>query len=279
VAFVDLLLNLVGLVLLLAWRTAGKPAQIRGAGTLLSNLKPAGSRPTKRWGYLVTLAGLLLARPLLYSTIAAGLNWTPMIGLGSAALAFRADDPGRLLLHSLLSFGWAWIAALAWATVVVALTSLEREPESGSKVLREMLGWLGRCPIWLQLLFPLFTAAAGWALLTLPLASLGILPRVPPGPELLAQSAVIGASVWLSLKWLLTGILLLRLINTYIYFGSHPLWDFIHRIGGLLIRPLVWLPVRFGKLDFTPLVAAALVWVVWWGFELGLARLFARLNL
>ncbi len=278
-ALVDLLLNLIGLVLLLAWRTAGKPAQVRGAGTLLSNLKPAETRPAKRWGYLLALAGLLLARPLLYSVIASGLNWTPMIGLGSAALAFRADDPGRLVLHSLLSFGWAWIIAIAWATVLIALTTLEREPEGWSRALREMLGWLGRLPVLLQLIFPWLTAAFAWAILTVPLAGLGILPRVPPGPELAAQCVVVATSVWLSLKWLLCGILLLRLVNTYIYFGNHPLWDFIHRIGGLLIRPLGWLPVRFGKLDFTPVVAAAIVWTVWWAGGVGLMRMFARLNL
>lgn len=278
-AFIDLLLNLIGLVLLLAWRTAGRPAQVRGAGTLLSNLKPAESRATKRWGYLVALGGLLLARPLLYSAIATGLNWTPMIGLGSTALAFRADDPGRLVLHSLLGFGWVWVNAVAWATVLIALTCLEREPEGWSKVLREMLGWLGRGPVWLQLPFPWLAAGVAWALLTFPLVSLGILPRIPPGPELAMQSAVVGASVWLSLKWLLVGILLLRLINTYIYFGNHPLWDFIHRIGGLLIRPLGWLPVRLGKLDFTPLVAAAIVWALWWAMGAGLTRQFARLNL
>lgn len=278
-ALVDLLLNLIGLVLLLAWRTAGRPAVVRGAGTLLSNLKPAESRPTKRWGYLVALGAVLAARPVLYSVAAVGLNWTPMIGLGSAALAFRADDPGRLLLHSLLSFGWAWLIAQAWATVLISLSALEREPEGWSKLLREFLGWLGRTPIWFQLPFPLLAAGIMWAVLTLPLASLGILPRVPALPELAAQAAVVGASVWLSLKWLLAGVLLLRLVNTYIYFGNAPVWDFIHRTGGTLIRPLFWLPVRFGKLDFTPLIAAAVIWAVWLGFEIGLTRAFARLNL
>lgn len=278
-AIVDLLLNLIGLVLLLAWRTAGKPVAVRGAGTLLSNLKPAESRPTKRWGYLLALGGVLLARPLIYSVAAAGLTWTPMIGLGSAALAFRADDPNRLLLHSLLSFGWAWLIAMSWATVLVALTALEREPEGWSKVLREFLGGLGRLPVGLQLVCPFLLGALAWALLTVPLANLGILPRVPAGPELAAQAVVVGASIWLSLKWLLSGVLLLRLINTYIYLGNAPFWDFIHRVGGTLIRPLGWLPVRFGKLDFTPLIAAAVVWAVWWGLEIGLARAFSSLNL
>lgn len=278
-AIVDLLLNLIGLVLLLAWRTAGKPAAVRGAGTLLSNLKPAESRPTKRWGYLLALGGLLLARPLVYSVAAMGLNWTPMIGLGPAALAFRADDPNRLILHSLLSFGWAWLAATAWATVLVALTALEREPEGWSRILREFLGRLGRIPIWLQLIFPLLAGGLAWVLLTVPLANLGILPRIPAGPELAAQAAVVGASVWLSLKWLLVGVLLLRLVNTYIYLGNAPFWDFIHRVGGTLIRPLAWLPVRLGKLDFTPLITAALVWTLWWGMEIGLARAFASINL
>jgi uncharacterized protein YggT (Ycf19 family) len=125
---------------------------------------------------------------------------------------------------------------------------------------------------------PTLLAAAGWAVATFPLTQLGVLPSRAEPAQLALEAGLIGLSLWLSLKWLLCGILLLRLIHTYVYFGSQPIWDFINRVGGLLIRPLQWLPVRFGKLDLTPLAAAALVWFAWWALELGLARAFAQIH-
>lgn len=278
-ALIDQLLNLIGLVLWLAWRGTGRASAVQGAGTLLSNLKPAEARPTKRWVYLLALLGLLLVRPLLYSTLAGNLNWTPLLGLGSTTLAFRADYLVRLVCHSFLSFGWTWLVADSWLLFLITVTALEREPDGWTRLFRQIAGWAGRWPVPLPLLLPTLAAGLGWVLAVYPLAGCGVLPEVPPVKQLLGQAGVIGLSVWLSLKWLVGGILLLRLVSTYVYFGSHPMWDFVQRTGGILLRPLQWLPVRFGKLDFTPLVAIALVWLAWWGLELGLARTFSRLSL
>lgn len=279
-AAVDQLLNVIGLVLWLSWRGAGRPPASRGAGTLLSNLKSANTRPPRRWAYLAALAGLILLRPLLYGAFAASIQWTPLLPLGSTALAFRADSLLRLELYSVLSFGWAWLVLQSWLLTLGLLVSGAASPADGwERAFRDFSGWPARLPRWLRPLVPSVLAGIGWAAACLPLARLGVLPGMPQPAVLAGQAAIVGLSVWLPLKWLLGLLLLLRLIYTYIYFATHPLWDLINRVGGRLLRPLHWLPIRFGKLDFTPLVAVALVWGLWWALDYGLARGYARLNL
>ncbi|HTH48981.1 MAG TPA: hypothetical protein VMB21_15810, partial [Candidatus Limnocylindria bacterium] len=78
-ALIDQLLNLIGLVLWLSWHSARQPARVRGAGTLLSNLKPAETRTGRRWLYPLALLVLLAGRPLLYAPLAHLLDWTPTL--------------------------------------------------------------------------------------------------------------------------------------------------------------------------------------------------------
>ena len=80
-------------------------------------------------------------------------------------------------------------------------------------------------------------------------------------------------------KYLLAGLLFLGVLNTYLYLGNFSFWTFIQTTVGNLVRPLRWLPLRWGRIDLVPLLALGLVWFVFTYLEFGLNRLFARLPL
>ena len=276
---IDQLLNLIGVVLWLSWRGVGdtSPATL-GAGTLVSTLKPARREPTHSWMYLAALVGLLAVRPMLYAPLARTLDWTPMLPLGPVNLAFRADEPLRLLTFSLLSFGWT---LLVFQAAVSALSQLARgpgEPTGVVRWLRELAGRPGSWPVVVSLLAPVLLVAAAWAALAFPLAKLGVLPVPPTGANLAGQAFAVGSGVWLPARWVLAGLLLLRMVHDHVYLGDHPMWAYVRIAGGRLARPLAWLPLRRMKFDLTPLVAAIAVLGLAEAAEVGLTRAYLMLS-
>ena len=272
---IDQLLNLIGVVLWLSWRGVGNAASVtRGAGTLVSTLKPARSEPARGWAYFAALVALLALRPLLYASLARLLDWTPVLSPGPVAVAFRADDPARLVAYSVLSFAWTM---LVFHTSVLLLSVLARgpgEPPGLARWLRELTGRPVGWPAAAALTLPVLLLAVAWAALAFPLGKLGVLLPPPPAWKLAGQALAVGLAVWLPARWLLAGLLLLCLVHEYVYLGEHALWGLVRIAGGKLLRPFAWLPARFGKLDFTPLLAAAAVLALAWALELGLTRAY-----
>ncbi len=278
-ALIDQLLNLIGLVLWLSWHSDGQPAQIRGAGTLLSNLKPVETRRARRWLYPLALVVLLAIRPLLYATLAPVLDWTPTLAPGPVSLAFRADDPKRLLAFSFLSFAWCLLLFRAGLMLLASLGRREGDPAGLSRWVRELAGSTAQWPLAAVLLAPILTMAIAWIMITLGLRQIGVLPPEPLTiGRLLTQSSVVGLAVWLPIRWLLATLLVLRLVHDYVYLGDHSLWEFVRSTGGRLLRPLEWLPARIGRFDFNPLIAAVLVLVTGEALKIALIEAYQWLG-
>lgn len=278
-ALIDQLLNLIGLVLWLSWHSSGQPAQVRGAGTLLSNLKPVETRTARRWLYPLALLALLAGRPLLYAPLAHVLDWTPTLSPGPVTLAFRADEPKRLLAFSFLSFAWS---LLVYRSAIMLLASLGRrdgDPAGLAGWIRELAGRTARWPVGAVLGLPVLVLAVAWAVTALGLRQLGVLPPEPLlAGRLAAQSLVVGLAVWLPVRWVLAGLLMLRMVYDYVYLGEHTLWEFVRSTGARLLWPLEWLPARIGRFDFTPLIGAALVLAAAQGLELALTAAYLWLG-
>lgn len=277
-AFFNLLLDLVALVLGLSVLGVGSGGPVHKAGTLLGNLKPAESRRQRSWKPLMALAALLLLRPLLYAPLAEVLGTVPEWSPTPASVPFRPDFFVRLLAFSCLSFLWTLILFLAWMLALSALSRACREPATWGRFFHETLGPLARLPVVVALLIPTIAAGLVWFVGRWPLSGLGVLPPVQNLDQLAQQSLLVAAGIWLSVRWLLTSLLVLRMVNTYVYLGAHPFWDFIHQVGGVLLVPLRWLPLQIGKLDFSPLLMAAFILAVGWGYERGLVELYLRLR-
>ena len=87
---------------------------------------------------------------------------------------------------------------------------------------------------------------------------------------------MIGLCAYLAWKFLLVALLLLHLLNSYVYLGNHPFWLFVNTSARRLLWPLTWLPLRFGRADFTPLAGIALVFFAGEYGPPGLTLLFQR---
>ena len=83
----------------------------------------------------------------------------------------------------------------------------------------------------------------------------------------------------LSWSHLLAGILLLHLINSYVHLGEHPVWAFIHSLARTFLSPFRRLPLQVGKVDLTPVIALAAVYLLARGGEHLLVLLNRRLPL
>jgi hypothetical protein len=51
-------------------------------------------------------------------------------------------------------------------------------------------------------------------------------------------------------------------VSSYVFFGRHPFWQQLDEISGRLLTPLRWLPLRIGKVDFAPVLAIVLVFLL-----------------
>jgi uncharacterized protein YggT (Ycf19 family) len=266
-SLIDLILNLAGLLFWLNWRSMRfDPLAHSSAATLVRTLKRAEPPRLRGWQFLAGLAGLLLLRALLYWQIGGAAGWTPKLDLTWVVLAFRCDHLtlrpdvlGSALLYSVLSFVRLLAVFYFWLLALVVINRKGRQADPLQKLLRAHLGWVGRWPWWVQSLWPMVLAATLWAALHPLLVSLNVTGPVQSPAHLLEQGLMVGAALYLSLKYLLPLFLLLHLVGSYVYLGHNPLWDFVNLTSHNLLAPLRRLPLRYATVDFAPLAGAALI--------------------
>jgi hypothetical protein len=273
---IDLILNVAALLLWLNWRALGLPAA-PAAMTLASTLKPTEKRRGRSWSVLAALPALLLIRAFFYWQIGPEANWTPQLQLGAIVLSFRGDVFGHVLLFSGLSFLAALGVFYFWLCLLAAVNGGVSDQDPCQRLVRQHLGWLGRVHPAAQLAAPFAAAGLLWMATAHLFANLGMMPA-PGSLNHLAQQAVVhSASLLLAAKYPLAGVMVLYLLNTYLYLGLAPFWNFVNLTGGNLLRPLAW--CRVGKLDLSPLLGlAAVLALAEWG-ERWLPRLYQSLPL
>ncbi len=275
--WVDLILNVVGLAFWLSWCGSLRPARGLGAGTLVSNLKPVETPASARWLNPVGLLILIAGRPLLYGPLARLMESAAVWNPGPVSVPFREDFPARLWFFSVLSFVWALVVWLAGVSLFSRLARLG-DRTAGLRWFQELGAFPARWPGWVVAVIPLLAGSALWAVLAPPLAARGMLPPVPGVGRLALQSLLIGFSAWLPSRWLVAALLVIRFVHEYVYLGDHPLWGWVRAAASPLVRALSWLPVRIGRLDLTPLIAAVAVIVLGALADNALARAFYLLG-
>jgi uncharacterized protein YggT (Ycf19 family) len=146
------------------------------------------------------------------------------------------------------------------------------------RLVRTQLGVMDACPRGLKPWLPLLAGTFCWWLASWPLTYWAIVPPVSPRHRL-EQALVIGAGSYLAWKFLIVGVLVLHIVNSYVYLGRHPFWYYLNDVARALLAPLRQLPLRMGKVDFAPVLGIALVFLGARLLEQGLTKLYLRLPL
>ena len=273
---IDFILNLAGLLLWLNWRSVRfDPLGKRTPATLIGTLRRAEPRRLRRWHLLAALGGLLLLRALFYWQIGSAARWTGTLNLSVITLSFRSDYFVRMLLFSIFSFGLTLGVFYLWLLLLSILAG--PEPLPFHRLVRMPLGGIDRWARGVKFLLPLFVMATFWWLASWLLAELQIIPKPVSTAQRFEESLVIGLSSYLTWKYLAGALLVLHLLNSYIYFGKHPFWGYVNAGAQTLLSPLRALPLRVGKADFAPVVGIVLVFLVAELAGRGLVLLYGKL--
>jgi uncharacterized protein YggT (Ycf19 family) len=259
---IDFILNLAGLLLWLNWCSAGFDSPVRTPATLVGTLRKADSAGPRRWRFPAVLLGLLWFRAWIYGVIVPAVNWTPSIDLGFITLSFRGDHPRIMLLFSLLSFGLALGVFYLWLLLLSLLNHRVPDTDPLQKLVRLHLGWVEGWPIPLKALLPFLVGGLLWLAVHPLLSLMSIIPAARSPAQLLEQAAFLGLAAYLAWKYLIVSILFLHLLNSYVFLGHHPVWNFVNTAARSLLLPLRWVPLRLGPIDFSSLVGIALVFLV-----------------
>jgi uncharacterized protein YggT (Ycf19 family) len=261
--WVDLLLNYACLLLWLGWATArldtlAKPVPSTLAGTL----RRAGPSRARRWGVLAFVPLVLLVRGWFYWYVGPSLNWTPTVDFGVTLLPFRSDFFSRTLVYSVVSFGRLFAGLYVWLLLLAVVNHRLRDTDSFQRIVHLLLWRLGRWHWSLHLLLGPVGLALTWLALHPLLVWCQAVPPHPPTGRLLLQGVFIWANLLVGAQYMIAGALVGHLINSYVYLGSQAIWSFISATATSFLRPLRWLPLRFGRFDAAPILGLGLLFLL-----------------
>ena len=276
----DFILNLAALLLWINWRMLGVEGRARATGgTLLGTLKRINPAPAQRWSHLLGLVVLLGLRSLLYGQLGGALNWVPQLPFVVVSIPFRSDLPWRMPLYSLGSFGLTLAVFYLWLLLLSLLNRCLPDTDPVQRLVRLHLGWLENWPQWIKPLLPLPLMAPLWFLLAKLLVHWQILPPAVSSGQTWQQGLVLGLASLLAWKYLILGILALRLVTSHVYLGHAPIWNYIDATARQILRPIGWLPLRLGRMDLAPLFGLGLAWLAFTFAARGLTMLYQKLPL
>jgi len=279
---IDFILNLAGVLLWVSWLSVRfDPLARTTPATLVGTLRRAEPARLRRWYFLAGLAALLVLRWLLYWQIGPAVEWTPNLHLGGIdiVIPFRSDHKWPMLLFSMLSFGGTLGAFYLWLLLPSLVNNRTGDDNPMQRLLRLQLGRIDRWPWPVKAILPLVVTAVLWFLVSLVLVRVQLIP--PPYSDIhrLEQAAVVGLGCYLLWKYLIGVLLALYLVSSYVYFGNQSFWNFVGLTGKNLLVPLRALPLRLGRVDFSPVIGVVLVFLAAYWAERGLTALYKHLPL
>lgn len=279
-SLIDLLLNVAALLLWVVWRSlAISPFAQPAPMSLSAALQPARVTTLRRRLILLALVLLLLLRAPMYWHVGSAVNWMPTLRVGVVGLTFRSDYLSRMFLFSWVSFARLFVIYYSWLFLLAAINRDIASTNPVQKWIRQQLGWLNQSPAILQFLLPLPMGALAWAAVNPVFQHFGLLPPPESLTHLSQQALVVGVGTFLAWKTLIVAVLLLNLVNAYVFLGNLPLWAFVNATARNLLRPLQWLPLRWHRTDLTPVIGVILVFSLAEAAAQGLTQLYHRLPL
>ena len=277
--YIDFILNLAALLLWIKWRSLPfDPFNRRTPATLVGTLRRAAPSHFRRWHLLAGIGLLLVLRALFYWQIGSASTpaWVGKLDLEATVLPFVSNSFGRMLLFSTFSFGLAIGIFYLWLLLLSILAGQTAKEQPIHRLVRMQLGGIDGWPRWAKIISPLAVTALVWGLASWPFAWLH--PRqTMSAAHRIEESLVIGLGSYLAWKFIAAALLVLHLLNTYIYFGKHPFWNYVNVTAQNLIAPLRKIPLCAGKVDFAPVIGIAIIFFAAEMAERGLVWLYSRL--
>ncbi len=280
---IDFILNLAGLLLWLNWLAIRfDPLARPSAATLLGTLRRTERTRMRRWAFIAGLVALLVVRAFFYWSIGSALDWTPTVTLVSNIKVFfplsaAAYFLGLMLLYSMLSFGKMLTSFYVWLVLLSFLGGRGSEGDPFLRLARAHLGPPARWAWPIRLVLPFVGMATLWLAINPILHGLQIVPPPVSWAHRLEQAVLVGVGAYLEWKFLIGGLLALYILNSYVYLGSHPFWNFVATTAQSLISPLRVVPLQVGRVDFVPLVTVGLVFLIAELAGFALTRLYGLL--
>lgn len=260
---INFILNLAALLLWLGWRGSRPDPLLKlSPATLAGTLRRTSPTRLTRWKHLGGLVALLLGRSVIYWEIGPAVDWTPRLELVAIDLPFRSEVPARMVLFSFFSFAATLVVFYLSLLLLSAINRRVTDAEPLQKFVRAQLGRVERLPLLGKLLLPPLALTTLWVLLSPLLARWSLTPAAPSLDMVLWQGLLISVGVCLVWKHVIAALLLLQFLNNYIYFGNHPLWNYVNLTSRQLLSPLRWLPLQVGRMDFAPVVGIVVVFLL-----------------
>ena len=279
-AVVHFILNGICLLLWLNWRSRGLGALPNRppALALIGTLRRAGTSPRERWSSSIALVAVLLVRAIIYWQVGPGFRWLPQISMPGFVLHFRPDVFGRMLVFSVLGFVIFLGAFYFSLLLVAAVNRASGESDYWNAFVRAHLGLFARLPPVACLLTPFVLSFLFWLAVGPCLAAIQVHQRVSSFAQLCGQATVVGLGSWLVWPYVAGTVLILHVLSSYVYLGNAPFWNFVSITARNLLRPLAAVPLRLGKIDFTPLLALTLLALAAWFAPEALEWLYRKLG-
>ena len=263
--FLDLILNITAIFLWVDWR---KRVSASGSKHRVPEWGYA-SRPVyrprmKRWKPLLILLVLLVGRPFLYWEFGTAAGWTAMLKLGAVSIPFRPDQ--LLAIHL---FSWSsFVQALLSFYICLILLGILNKGNHGSennfvhRLVQLLVGSLESWPVLFRAALPAVVVAPLWFILCATLEGAHIIPGQESWKIGFHESLVGGLCAYLPWCHLLAGLVFIYFLNSYIYMGPAPRWNYLHGITRKALAPLYLLPLQISKIDFTPVAGMAIIFLI-----------------
>lgn len=268
--FLDLVLNIFAVWLWASWLMRVKT---QNAGYRYGSVSNALNHPSKKqnrvgrhsgnWKMWVALLILLIARPLLYWDM--GLGWNAVLKFGAVSISFATTNLLAMQIFSLASFIQMLLIFYSWLLLLGIFNygNNLNENNLAHKVIHCLVGRLGNWPVGIRLCLPAMVAMPLWFFFSLILEWTGIFPQQGSIKAIFHESLVMGLCAYLPWCHLLAGLIFIYFLNSYLFLGTSPVWNYLHAITRKLLAFLYMLPLTFGKIDFVPIVGLGITFLIY----------------
>ncbi|MGV3772322.1 MAG: hypothetical protein ACO1QB_05430 [Verrucomicrobiales bacterium] len=272
---VDFILNIIGLLMWINWRTAWVMKRRRSGISISGAIKRTDPQPGSEWTSIASLLTLLLFRAVFYWNLGPALKWTATINLVPVSLAIRSDLFPLMLVYSFASFALTLGLFYSWLLLLSSVNKTASQDNVIQRFVRLHLGVLDRQSAAVKLGLPPIVSALAWICLAPMLKHYGILPPPVSNLHLLEQGMVVGLSAILAWRGILIVIILAHIVNTYIFLGNHHVWEYVELTATRLLGPLK--PLRWKALDLGSILLLSTLILLSYILSAAFTRMFALL--